>query len=398
MMKRHVRTVYLKELLDTVRDRKTLLMMILVPLLLMAVLTVVQPLINEKETQRVKETQYKIVVNGERDSENFKDYLKQFSNISIVQTENSEEKLGKGEIQLIIGTQEGFDSLVKQQQPARLVLQYDGSSKLSQTAKLQAQQIINGYIKQLVSVSLNKRGISPELLVPITLEEQNKASRDKMNGFYLSMILPLIITVWAVIGGMYTAIDVAAGEKERGTLETLLMTPLSRTTIVMGKFLAILTVAMGAVMLAILSMVITLKFIIPLFVNKGVEQNISLPLGVIGLILFVASMLTAFISALELTLSTWARNFKQAQNYITPLYLVVMIPALVILTMQSFTLPGYLYLIPIFNTMQLLKELFAGQIIPGHLFTVTASSLGYIYLAFILAVDTFNKEKVVLRT
>jgi sodium transport system permease protein len=398
-MLRHIKVILKKELLDTVRDRKTLFAMIVVPLVLMPLLMMVSPLISQKEAQKVKETVYNISVVGEQNSPSLVSFLQATPNTKVViENNNLEEKLKKGEVQLIVTIQEGFEQAVQQEKSANLILQFDSTQPLSANARMQFDQLLNAYSKNLVAGRLAQKGLNTELLEPVKLQAQDTASQEKVGGLILAMIMPLILTIWAVSGGMYTAIDVSAGEKERGTLEPLLLTPPRRLAIVTGKFLAILSVAMAAIILALISMVASLRFLVPMIEKGTSQQSISLSVSSFLLTLFVAFLLTAFICALELTICTWARNFKQAQNYITPLYLVIMLPAMVIQIMQTFVPPSYFYAIPVLNTMLAMKEIFMGKLDWNHLSTVTFSSLVFIAVAFKFMVNTYNREEVLFRS
>jgi sodium transport system permease protein len=398
-MLRHIKVILKKELLDTVRDRKTLFAMIVVPLVLMPLLMMVSPLISQKEAQKVKETVYNISVVGEQNSPSLVSFLQATPNTKVViENNNLEEKLKKGEVQLIVTIQEGFEQAVQQEKSANLILQFDSTQPLSANARMQFDQLLNAYSKNLVAGRLAQKGLKTELLEPVKLQAQDTASQEKVGGLILAMIMPLILTIWAVSGGMYTAIDVSAGEKERGTLEPLLLTPPRRLAIVTGKFLAILSVAMAAIILALISMVASLRFLVPMIEKGTSQQSISLSVSSFLLTLFVAFLLTAFICALELTICTWARNFKQAQNYITPLYLVIMLPAMVIQIMQTFVPPSYFYAIPVLNTMLAMKEIFMGKLDWNHLSTVTFSSLVFIAVAFKFMVNTYNREEVLFRS
>jgi sodium transport system permease protein len=398
-MLRHIKVILKKELLDTVRDRKTLFAMIVVPLVLMPLLMMVSPLISQKEAQKVKETVYNISVVGEQNSPSLVSFLQATPNTKVViENNNLEEKLKKGEVQLIVTIQEGFEQAVQQEKSANLILQFDSTQPLSANARMQFDQLLNAYSKNLVAGRLAQKGLNTELLEPVKLQAQDTASQEKVGGLILAMIMPLILTIWAVSGGMYTAIDVSAGEKERGTLEPLLLTPPRRLAIVTGKFLAILSVAMAAIILALISMVASLRFLVPMIEKGTSQQSISLSVSSFLLTLFVAFLLTAFICALELTICTWARNFKQAQNYITPLYLVIMLPAMVLQIMQTFVPPSYFYAIPVLNTMLAMKEIFMGKLDWNHLSTVTFSSLVFIAVAFKFMVNTYNREEVLFRS
>jgi sodium transport system permease protein len=398
MQLRHVKTVFLKEMLDTIRDRRTLLIMILVPILIMPALMLAGPILENREREKTKETVYKIVINGKENSPEFVRFLAENPKFKIVSSTKQKEDLLEGKINLVVTLSPGFSKALQAEKKTGLEIKYEGSQKISEVARLYFSQIIDSYSRQLVATRLSQRDLSSDFLEPIEIREKNIATMEQMNGLFLSLILPLLIIIWAIVGGMYTAIDVGAGEKERGTLEALLLVPPDRKTIVSGKFLAILTVAMVTIMLAISSMVFSMKVLLPFLVEGAGNWKFNIPMKTIVLIFVVALLVTCFVAALELAISFFARSFKEAQNYITPLYMIAMLPAIILPFLQTFQPPLYVYGLPIINAMLLFRELFTGNTNWQHIVLVLISNIFYILLSLSFALKTFNKENVLFRT
>ena len=394
----HIKTIYLKEIMDTVRDKRTLYVMILVPLILMPALMLLGPVLGERETKKTQETVYNVVVQGEENSKELVTFLKQSPKLKVVNSSTPEEALKNGDVNLIVTIPKGFTEEIQKEKVAKVDLKYQGKNSVSDAAKMQVSEIINTYGKQVVATRLSQRGLSSEVLEPLQINSSNIASQEEMGGAFLAMILPMIIVLWSVVGGMYTAIDLGAGEKERGTLEALLVTPPSRKAVVMGKYLAILTVAMITIVLALTSMVLSLKFLMPMFIKGAESQKITLPMTTTAIILGIAFLVTGFLSALQLAISAFARSFKEAQNYITPLYLLAVLPASVLQFMPSFQPPEPMFYLPIINAVLEFKELFMGNIVGKHLGMVVSSNIVFIYLALRFVFKTFDKEKVLFRT
>lgn len=396
---RHIKTIYVKEMLDTVRDRKTLYVMILVPLLLMPLLMSLGPLIMERENKKLEQTIYKIALQGEENGKELAERIKQNPRLEIVNSKNPEEDLKADKIQLVVAFPPGFEQSMKNQNKAEVIIKYEGTEKVSDFAKNEVNSIINSYSKQLVKDRLALKGLSPDVLEPFAVRDENVAGDEKMGGMFLSLIIPLMLMVWITTGGVYTAIDAGAGEKERGTLEALLVTPPDRKAVVLGKYFAILTVSLVTTSLALISIFLSFQFLLPQMAMMEEEVlKVSLPLVGTAIILGVVFLLACLVCALQLALSIYARSFKEAQNYITPLYLVTMIPSFVVQSISTSDLPDYLFVVPFINALLVFKELFIGEIYWVHVGLVVVSTLVLTILALGFVFSIFNKEKVLFRT
>src|SRR5690606_31135457 len=173
----------------------------------------------------------------------------------------------------------------------------------------------------------------------------------------LGMILPFFISMWAVMGGMYTAIDVAAGEKERGTLASLVMAPVSRSALVLGKLLAIATVSFIANLLVIASMVVTIFFLLPRVLG-GEEMVLSYRIEPLSFVLMLVLMVVfiLMVSALLLSLSTFGKSFREGQSYTTALTFAVMVPGMYFAFVEEIHVATGVYAVPIFNVLLMLKN------------------------------------------
>jgi sodium transport system permease protein len=392
----HIKTIFQKEILDTIRDRKTLYVMILLPLILMPLLMVGMQALMKSNLDKEKESMAKVAVRGYQ-GRLIGNILNKASKIEIVKEKEVKNDFKSGKINAAILVPVTFEDDLKAKKQINVKIIYDATSQSSSFAKAKIDMALQSFTNSLINTNLIEKGIDPNILNPLTIAEDNVAGEEKMGALILATILPLIIAMWSVIGGMYTAIDIGAGEKERETLEALLVSPASRLSIVLGKFFTILFVTMVTIVLVLLSLVVTYKLAMP-YLSLG-EQTIKLqiePLNII-LVLIAATLLSAALSALLLTLSISARNFKQAQNYITPLYILNMIPSYILMTMPDFKASVTMYLIPIFNSIVIFKELLMGEVHWDHFGLVMLSSLLFAVAAIILAIRIFNNEKVLFK-
>lgn len=399
---RHIRTIWTKEMLDTVRDRRTLFAMIIIPLVLMPIVTVGLPMLMGRQESAAQKTASSIAVIGGENSPRLVEEIKGSDELAIVKSVGDPlSALKDGDIHLVVEIPEGFDQELASGHRPGVKIYFDGTRKASDLARARFMGIFSAFTQKLVAQNLIARGVDPALLSPATVVPENVASKEKMGGFILAMMLPLLIAVWAAVGGMYTAIDVAAGEKERGTLEPLIITPPSRRSIVFGKYLAVLTVATITVILVVTSIMLSLKFAGPTMLGGSEEAKFVLPASSAAIMLGVAFLLAGFIGALEIAISIFAKSFKEAQNYVTPLYILVMIPGFITQFSSmsgAGTAPLSYFAIPVANALEIFKELLMGVVNWAHIGLTAATSFAYVIIALAIATHMFSREDVLFRS
>lgn len=396
---RHIGIIWQKELLDTIRDRRAVILMVVVPLLLMPLMVWGPNVLRTSAEQEKEQQAQKIaVVNAQEDAE-LVELIDQGGGLSVVAVEDPGKALRDGEVAAVLVLPPGLiRSLSQETDSPDVIIQYDLSNSTSRTAQEKLVKILQAYREQVVRARLQQRGLPTQLLEPFRVREANVAPPERVSGFILSFLLPLFLVLWAAVGGSQTAIDTSAGEKERGTLESLLVTPPKRSSIVIGKFLTVTTVTLVASTLSLagfsLSLVLGKRLLAdnPLFARL----EFSLRLDILALIFLVVALLAAMMSALTFTLYSWTRNFKEAQTYASYSSFVVIIPALLVLftdpptSLQSF-------LIPIYNSTMTLKELILGDVKWAHLAVTLISSAAYAAISLMLAVRVFQNERVLFR-
>ncbi|HWQ93406.1 MAG TPA: ABC transporter permease [Clostridia bacterium] len=270
-----------------------------------------------------------------------------------------------------------------------LRLLYDQSKDRSATAHQRVTERVERYREQWLDRESRERGIPPDQWQGFALEFHNVASQKQMGAFVLGLMVPIIFVVMVAVGCFYPAVDAIAGERERGTWETLMSTAATRTSIAMAKYLYVASMGGLAGVLNVVTLLLTLKPIFgPLFKNSGKSFDFSVPPELIPVLLIAAVLLAGFIAAGMLIFAAFARTFKEGQAMITPFYLLVMLPV-VFLQVPGLKLTPLLALVPIVNITLLLREALGGAIPWGPaILTLAASAVliaGCVYLAsFIL--------------
>ena len=232
------------------------------------------------------------------------------------------------------------------------------------------------------------------------------APPEKVGGNAFGGFIPYFIIILCFTGAMYPAMDLTAGEKERGTMETLLCSPVRRLNIVLGKFLMVLTASVTTIFLSILSMAASAAIGMMSFGGsagpaaagaKAAGNAIPSidPLGLVGVVAMVAPVAVLF-AALLLAISLFAKSYKEAQSYVSPLIIVIIMPAM-LATLPGIELSAGTALIPILNLSLVCKEMLSGVWHWNFIGLIFGSSSLYAAIALTLAVKMFNREDVMFR-
>jgi sodium transport system permease protein len=391
---RTILTIYRKELLDTIRDRRTLLVMIVMPLLLMPALMIGM----NKLTASSLRAQSRVVVQGGGNAPQLIALLRSDKTLTLVSGTDATAlvKDQKADVGLVIGPD--FTRRLAAAQPAPLTVVSDESQASSALGAQRVQALIGTYEKTIADQRLHQRGIDPQVLDVVAIRTHNVASQQAMTGVVLSLILPMFLVIYAMMGGMYTAIDVAAGEKERNTLEALLLTPASKLEVTAGKLLAVTTTAFGTVVIAVGALAFSLQQW-PLSTASEVStvSTANLLGGTLVIMLLLSALLAVAFSALELALSIFARSFKEAQNYITPLYLVALVPVVALTALPTLRPPLGLFLVPAVNAVLVVKEALVGRVDALHVVLSAASLLVFAAAAVAVSTYVFTREQVLFK-
>jgi sodium transport system permease protein len=391
-----VRTVFGKELLEALRDRRTLLVSILFPALIMPAATLGIPYLEQRQQRQLRTAIPAVAIVGEASALVHLAYTTKL--IRPMRTADPVRALRERRVLAVLRVPAGMEATLARDGQVHAEIQFNASDSESVVARQKVVDLISRYSEQVVARRLLARHINPADLLPVVLDERNIASERQISGMLLAGLLPFFIAMWAVVGGMSVAVDLAAGEKERGTLESLLVTPPSREAIVVGKFLAVITASMGAVIIVITTMMVSLHWGYPYLLHSTRKLDVSLPMGTAVVLLGVALLFSALVSAVQLAVSVYARSPREAQQYVTPLYFAIVMPALAVQFISDWQSTSWVYLIPVLNTFFAFRELLLGTVNWGHVALTAVSCVFYAMLVLELAVALFGRESVIFRT
>ena len=403
MSLRNVGIVYQKELIDSLRDRRTIISMIVVPLLVMPLLTIGMGILSVTLVGEAMKEIPKVMILGGKDSPGVVAALRQLKDVEVVPAKpDYAEEISDKEIRAAVAIPEGFEAGLAAGEISTVeIYMYEGDMKSGFGAD-RLQRFFRELRDRSVREHLEARNLPQSLTRPFDIQEQNVAPPEKVGGAILGGLVPYFVILLSMTGAVYPAMDLTAGEKERGTIETILCSPVSRTHLVLGKFLTVLTASVATAILAITSMSVSFgvgkKMLLGM--ARGAADS-ALQITITGKavvsIFLVVLPLAVFFSAALLALSLFAKSFKEAQSYISPLMIAMVMPAIAAL-LPGVELTASLALIPVLNTSLVSKEIITGTYHWNMIALIFLSSSVYAGIALAVAVKLFQREDVLFRT
>lgn len=394
-----IKTIYKKEILDLLRDKKTLIMMVLVPLVLYPLILVVGLLVSTSVSSNIRESEYNIALVEESGVNYNREELVEFLedaqdeleyHLNVVECEDPERSLQAEVIDAYVvvrdtGKKPTFE------------VNYISSFTKSSAASDMVMSKLKVYRENESTKLLNDMGLDAEyFLNPLELEWADNASMEESVGNILGMILPFLLITSILMGALYSSIDVTAGEKERGTLETLLTLPVKNTELIMGKFLAVSTISVVSALLNLVSMVFVALYLFET-IQMSATQQLEIELGsfipAMIVVMFCVVVFALFISAITMCVTSFAKSFKEANNYSTPLILVVMLTGYIgFIPNVEFT--ATMAAIPVVNICLLISNLLIFKYDFALIFIVLVSNVAYAALAVWVLSKIYNSEEV----
>lgn len=388
-------TIFKKELKDTLRDRRTLMMMLVIPIAVFPIIINIFAGVSASFSEEAANKKVKIGFIGAPDNyviDRMHHLPKELGDKEIIffkDTTDMLKQLKKDSIQVAMYMPNEFNRMMAHKTPAPVTVYYNATDMgMKDRAEV--------YLTTIEEIAKQERYIELELkeseLKPIDIKYENIASGKEMIGKLAGGILPYIFIAFGFIGCMYPAIDLFTGEKERGTIETLLTTPVKRWQILFGK--------MGVVVLS--GLLASSCALLGLFLSIEVFDLVDDPqlLGIIHEVLsptFVLMMyallfpLTVFFGGVMIPIAVYAKSFKEAQSIITPLNIVMVLPAMVGF-FPGIELNEITAAIPVVNIVLATKELIAGTLDISLLFISFIVMTALAVLAVTISYKRFDKE------
>jgi sodium transport system permease protein len=390
-----IKTIFFKELKDTLRDRRTLMTMIVIPILVFPLILTIFMKVSESFNNKAADKKLYIGL-VENEGTYFKDELKKLPDVFgktelIIYKDSSslrkDVKSDSLQFGLFVPTSFNADAFNLEKSDFKL---FFNATEIG--IKDRAESIVNYLGEQEKNRRLRILNVKVEDVTPFEFAFENVASDKETLGKLIGGFLPYLFIVFGFIGCMYPAIDLFTGEKERGTLETLLTTPTSRWQILIGKMAVVVLSGLMAATFTLLGIFISIEFLNLVKDPKILEviHQILTP-TFIGLLYFLLIPLIVFFAGIMVPIAVYAKSFKEAQSIITPLNFIVIMPA-----MLGF-LPGIelnvtTACIPIINVVLATKELIAGTLEFSMLVLTFSVMLGIASVAVWISYLRFDNE------
>ena len=408
----HLLTVYRKELRDMLRDRRSLISMIVVPTLVMPGLIGLMAFLSLRVAREAASATPTVMILGGEDSPRVVAALRAGLKVELVPSAPDwRTRIADKRLRAALEIPPGFDRAVEQGGKIGVRIYHHAGEMRSSFAAGELRRFLAEHGERIVVARLAERGLPASALKPFAVNTENVAPPEKVGGGTIGGLIPYFFLLLSFTGAMYPAMDLTAGEKERGTLETLLCSPVARLDLVLGKFLTILTASLGTVACSMVSLGCTVIFGGPLLAQgvanagtagarQGAAQIAAMttldPLGLVAVLGMVFPLAVLF-SAVLFAVSLCAKSFKEAQTYVSPLIALVLLPA-IIGSLPGMELNNRLALVPILNVSLVSKELVAGVWPWTQIVLIFGSSCLYAAAALGVAVRLFQRESVIFRT
>lgn len=387
---RQIWVVFVKEVLDNLRDRRSVMSSLLTPLITPALLIAMIMILGRTLMTEEVERPLDLPVIGAENAPGLVAYLRE-NNIRLVDAPaDPEAAVREGEVPVVLVIPPDYGEKLAVGEPAPLQLIADGTRQSSVRPIERARGVINSYGQTLAALRLYARGIDPILLSPLSVERVDVSTPQSRTVLFLST-MPFLLVMSIFVGGMYVIIDTTAGERERGSLEPLLINPVPRWVFVVGKLLA--SLPFGYAILALTLVLFGAGFnLIPLEEFTGMQMNIDV--RSLMTIFWLSLPVVLLASVMQIVVASFTRSFKEAQTYLGFLPLVAGMPG-IFLAFAEVPQALWVWLIPIFSQMEMINQVMRGEALqPNGVLISAVSTLVAAVLLTLLAIHLYRRETI----
>ena len=395
----HMRIVAKKEIMEFVRDWRTIVALILVPLMLFPLLFIAFPLVMQNEAQELQELDVDILVQSDSIDSNILLGLNQ-SNISItieslpIGLESLSDPLNDSSL---LRSYE-FDAILRLEQRNDTwyySVLFLSTSEQSTEARNRVLDVLNDWETNETIQRIEAGGLDADsTLNPLRwdgiISDADVATKGEQAGMLLSLFIPFVLALWTASAAVQPAIDMTVGERERGTLESLLSLPLLRSELLMGKWLAVVTITGVGVALQIAGLLFGIAFLAEDLVNVP-----SISIASVLLLTLAVGLYGTMIVALYLALAMRSKSVKEAGTVLTPITLAMIVPILLTQFINLDDVESFWFAIPFVNVLLALRELLLDRVIFEHVLIWISVSIFVSFLTIRYAAKQFSREDIV---
>ena len=395
-----VRTIAKKELVEFVRDWRTILAILVIPLLLFPLLFILFPLLLASEAAELSAVQVDVVVQADDIPEELQSLLTNaslnltYEELPVVSElsspEGADDRLRNGSIDAVLRLQTNGTVL-------EYAVLYLSTSEQSLEARGRVFDALSAWEQNETVRRIDAAGLdADETLDPLRwngdVAQSDVATQGEQAGMALSLFIPLVLAVWTFSSAIQPSIDMTAGERERGTLEALLGLPSTRMELLMGKWLAVATITGVGVMLQVAG----LLFAIGYLASSDVISAPSVSLTALAFLILAVLLFAIMVVAFELALAMRSHSVKEAGSILGPAVLIILFPALFTQVINLDGIETFWFAIPVVNVLLALRELLMNRIVYTHVAVWLLSSTFYAFAAAYYAARQFKREDIVV--
>jgi len=385
--------VFLKEVRENLRDRRTVINTLLTgPLLAPAIFVLIINATISRELDKA-ERALPVPVIGAEHAPNLIAALTQ-QNIEIKDAPADPERAVRDmDADLVLRIPAEFGDGWKKGEPAQVELIYDASRREAQTSVGRLRGALEAYSQRTGAMRILARGLSPSIIRPYVVADRDQSTAQTRSGTLFSM-LPYFFILGAFIGGMALAIDTTAGERERQSLEPLLVNPVSRSQLLIGKLLATSLFALTSVLLGIIAFSVVGRFLPT--EKLGMSLEIGFHFG--WTVLLVMLPLIVLIATLQTLAAAFAKSFREAQTYLSLLMFVPAVPTMM-LSLFPVKTEAWMYAVPLMGQQIVITRLMRGdEVAPGELGLCFACTAAAALVVYALTVAIYRGERLAIST
>ena len=395
-------TIYLKELLELARDRKTFIFTVFIPVFAMPLIFAGFGYLSSTMFKHASQAEMTYAIFGKEHAPQLVRRFateKGFREVVLASPDDIKPAIAAEHIKFALVIPPGLEDSLTHHEQGVIQLHYNSAATVDLTRK-RVMSVIGAQNRALREEALSALNLNKAqlryALDPITLEDHSTADKREQMGALVGGFLPYILLMVCLMAAMYPAIDTGAGEKERGTLETLLLAPVPRSSIVLAKFLMLFTVGLTSALLMVASLG-GLLFFFGRFIQGDLTQMVrAIGAGDLAMMALMLVPTAAIFASILLSISVYAKSYKEAAGLISPLIVVTVLPTLAAL-LPGVELNWKWAMVPLTNVSLAMKELVKGTM-DYSIFTVILLSTTVTAGALLaLCRWWFNREQVLFR-
>ena len=383
--------VVTKEVVDNLRDKRSLFFALIYGPVLMPLLMVGPLLVNVNKHDLSMDQPKALMVYGLEGAPNLANFLVRHKFRVQPAPDNYLQALKEGRLDLVLQVPNEFGDQLQAGKPASLIIHYDSARDASNQSRRQLESVLEAYNRQLRQLRYLARGLDPALFEPLAVRSQDLSERPEQLKF-IAHLIPFLLLFSMMMGGFYLAVDSTAGERDRQSLEPLLSLPLSRFTLVLGKYLALLCFVLLSLVLPLVSSFLLFSFLPP----AAFGHSLNLGWSSFWVALMASLPLAFMLSAFLLAIAAFARDTKEAQTH---LGMAMLFPMLPFFALQFMSVPrdATTMLVPVLGQFQIMELAVVGNPVPGHYLLNAALGALALTLVFLAAALHLYKRESLLQ-